>query len=1739
MLNERFELQFVGGFREEREIVKMKNLKRKLAAWSGIFLLTGQYALTVPQVVLAETNQKTEQAVSGESAETTEASVRGIPGSIGKWVFKFVAKQALKQALLDLESCTYDPMASHLATGALRIVAPSKMIFRELDQIKFQLDAISKELESLKNNMNQRFLELEVRQDLDVVVEKREDFRYIGENYKGLSNDLESAMSAYETYVNTNTGENYQKFYEAYVTLMATMGKDNDAESLEVNFKNDLSQLVRLLNPIGKDGANQETGNYLYSVKEFASKKFVFRHQSYDLMTASFEEIVGQSLNFLMAYRTYTTLRVEDIKSRIYEETSQEERIKLVAKKDSLQNSYQKATGELFEAIEASVVKYLEPIINDYLSEGDRQTKIEMDYVETQHRRTSGPIDGHYEYFTSHAVDTKPIQSFYRVKPIGSQLGDSQPFGEDTANYYILNHGTDTEEEKADNINFHRIHSLWESETVILSFNQENEIFFANDDFFNLRQTKDDDVDAKLLENINNYKELYNMPSFELASDDFSKHLFENGELPKEKITGKNNKWLLNKYREPSPGVTIFEVIDGYIGLTDTNNITSKNKDELFQTRILSEKPYADSPSDKEPYLVILQGQKKEAYSLIGVGKNADLLSFDVAEEDYAGKGLIVSGSKVPIKVNLPEARTGYKNEITSLILNPGRSNQEVIYENRVSNGQGHKVEVNERYDVPTEFLATMPYSHTVVSLEYEEVKEAYDVEFINADEKGTLLPGYATFSAPSYLPSQAEFGENVEVSISPIEGYVATGLEIISEEGKKIDASRISNSKSGVPSIAGGVFEFTMPAGKVVIKPIYEKGVIVNLKTDPSELLSENVMTFTNRHVWDTNILNDKFDDQGNKINDTITRGTFKKGENLLFAVKDGANHVVKSIFAKKDGTGLTTDIPLNLHGEYSFSLEKDSQANVAITANYISYSEKNAVVFESKGAGQVSFSNREPSVTELPFLEGETVVLDITPDSGTDIDKKKLEITQSGVAFTDYKLNPKVDDLGNPSYQLIFEKKPGITRIKNSFTEENLVCLEAAQGTLRFKDSGANRGIYPGDEQIQIRVSPIEKFDKDSLQILENEKDILSKDKVVYEGDLLTFIKPRTTNVITVKGAFGQTHGITKVIEELGTGKNDFKVQNSKGQVIEHSYEGEKVTLSLSPESQGKLVQLQVVGEASGTKKVLDLTKELTFTMPDEAIRIEASFDNENGLDEEDQPGQNKDGHYVLKTYEQFVQAGKLMSLPLKDNTYQNATYVLDRIVDFKDQAWTPWASSSQPFVGTLDGKGFGIINLNVTGSGLIDTLGTEGTVKNLGVLSAKVTQEKQQSAGLIAALNKGTIDNVYLGLAPEITHVRVNDKVTYSRDELNLTLTQNSTDFGGMVGLNYGTIINSINYMTIASDQNSVNGVGAFAGTMITGKLVNSANLGVIDVSSAKERQISGGLIGSLNHYNLELKNNYNYALYQGSINYFEPSFGKNAVSNERVVDTNYYAELNKYVEKTQGTKLTLEGMKANTFKDKLNAAFKGNENYKVWNRKDNRNEGLPFLEGGHIFVHQLSQQTLNSGIFSVTSHVPYDTTLEVKNLLENRDVSALRNAVEEGKLEKLVDLSLTHPDVEVAPYAETKIKVDVSQFEKASEKRGFKLLHQTGDKVEEVALTREGNYLVGRVDSLSPFALVSAADEKEIEIDETPASPEGDNASNKGKLPMTGEQVSLGLTVLGAILCGSGLLYYKKRRETEKD
>jgi filamentous hemagglutinin family protein len=172
---------------------------------------------------------------------------------------------------------------------------------------------------------------------------------------------------------------------------------------------------------------------------------------------------------------------------------------------------------------------------------------------------------------------------------------------------------------------------------------------------------------------------------------------------------------------------------------------------------------------------------------------------------------------------------------------------------------------------------------------------------------------------------------------------------------------------------------------------------------------------------------------------------------------------------------------------------------------------------------------------------------------------------------------------------------------------------------------------------------------------------------------------------------------------------------------------------------------------------------------------------------------------------------------------------------------------------FSGNFNGLGNAVLNLTINDAtdtfvGLFGTIGTGGTVSNIGVVGGSVTSTAGGVAiGGLVGYSQGTISDAYVtgAVTDNASHVFVgglvgiNDTGTISNSFATGTVSGGSGEVGGLVGYNGGTL--SVSYATGSVSGSSTYGgglVGANAGT-----ITDAYATGAVSAPNA----YVGGLVG----------------------------------------------------------------------------------------------------------------------------------------------------------------------------------------------------------------------------------------------------------------------------------------------------
>ena len=165
-------------------------------------------------------------------------------------------------------------------------------------------------------------------------------------------------------------------------------------------------------------------------------------------------------------------------------------------------------------------------------------------------------------------------------------------------------------------------------------------------------------------------------------------------------------------------------------------------------------------------------------------------------------------------------------------------------------------------------------------------------------------------------------------------------------------------------------------------------------------------------------------------------------------------------------------------------------------------------------------------------------------------------------------------------------------------------------------------------------------------------------------------------------------------------------------------------------------------------------------------------------------------------------------------------SGTYVLKNDITLSDAEWTPIGTSSDPFKGTLDGKGFTIKGLTV-GNGANDNKAFFGftkdaTVTNIGFTSAEV-KGHNQAAIVVAQAKSSTLSKIYVsGVVTGRDHVGTiagdaRDNTTITNCVSTAAALSTEHQGGGIAGwTNNSTFSYNIAYGAVTAPSNGAGGI-----------------------------------------------------------------------------------------------------------------------------------------------------------------------------------------------------------------------------------------------------------------------------------------------------------------------------------------
>lgn len=160
--------------------------------------------------------------------------------------------------------------------------------------------------------------------------------------------------------------------------------------------------------------------------------------------------------------------------------------------------------------------------------------------------------------------------------------------------------------------------------------------------------------------------------------------------------------------------------------------------------------------------------------------------------------------------------------------------------------------------------------------------------------------------------------------------------------------------------------------------------------------------------------------------------------------------------------------------------------------------------------------------------------------------------------------------------------------------------------------------------------------------------------------------------------------------------------------------------------------------------------------------------------------------------------------------------AKYVLQNDIDLSNEVWRPLGTIAARFEGVLIGNGYSIIGVslestNTRGTGFFGVIGGSGIISDVNFVDVTVSGEGGY-AGAVAGINYGTIHDVTV--SGIVGTSALGDNV------------------GGLVGRNFGSMYNCINYATVRGATNVGGIVGYFEFDYANMTFSNCINDGLVE-------------------------------------------------------------------------------------------------------------------------------------------------------------------------------------------------------------------------------------------------------------------------------------------------------------------
>ncbi|MDY5845862.1 MAG: LPXTG cell wall anchor domain-containing protein, partial [Bariatricus sp.] len=435
-----------------------------------------------------------------------------------------------------------------------------------------------------------------------------------------------------------------------------------------------------------------------------------------------------------------------------------------------------------------------------------------------------------------------------------------------------------------------------------------------------------------------------------------------------------------------------------------------------------------------------------------------------------------------------------------------------------------------------------------------------------------------------------------------------------------------------------------------------------------------------------------------------------------------------------------------------------------------------------------------------------------------------------------------------------------------------------------------------------------------------------------------------------------------------------------------------------------------------------------------------------------------------YEIYTFEDFK---KIPEIVKKNN---RADFKLMNTIFGNGETLTESIGSAEaPYNGTFDGQGYYVYRFDMKptdgDAALFDTIGSMGTVKNLGIFFQTVEGEK--AAG-IALTNYGLIDECISGSNLSGTFV---DKLSGESRPLSETTTfvKGKSMAGGVVVDNKGVIRNTSNYAETTASASD--GIAGGVAAINSGTIENCLSMGMM---KAGENGIAGGITGTLTG------NGTIHIAYCASASIEAKTVGAICGQNEAaasqsdegaISDTYYLNTLSGGEE--QGTAKEKDEMRSDAFKDELNALTEGKEGLCSWTRSDSKNSRYPRLLSSLVVETELTNA--DKGL-TVKGLMHKEAQLQLTELDKKNEVyQDFQKYVKDSDRQILYcgEPALVYEDGQPAAYEEIlKLKLDLSKYRG----KDYKVLVYRNNKVEELAINQQ-MIASKEVEELVPFAVLA--------------------------------------------------------------